>query len=467
MWNLRDALKSIMFSSSTDSEYELLFMDVLRRIAEIYTEKGMRRLHVCKEISKFLELFYDDCIWNNVINYFDRKQDKYLLYVTIKALSVIMYIFPQQLFKLRLDSLMKNMIEKENSAHYLKLLTSLVDHKYDSGTNCDNCKCKNKVPCVINPVESNYGVLCHEFSFNWNTLIDVFLRTENQNMASFLILWKTLCEKHMKGNLSNIFLKEEFALEFITLSLKMSTDCLKIYVDIISQIFCSKLESNSWHLHGKKEYEEIVVSALISGFLSVALKERTISCCSFFSCPPTNLFNEDVKFDVTSKKIVFIVLSLLAEFHSASLLSEALAKVFDFLEMPMNKWKPQSTHFWIFDIFIEEDDLLFGVMLAFLKIYCCLKKIEDLSLQNEDPQVEIFRSELNPHKIFIKFLQQIGNDHNELLSFLVSDETCCLLYLLQYLKLLLMEWELFIQAHEIFRTVQVQMRKILVQQLII
>ncbi|GFY72475.1 lines-like protein 1 [Trichonephila inaurata madagascariensis] len=179
------------------------------------------------------------------------------------------------------------------------------------------------------------------------------------------------------------------------------------------------------------------------------LKERTSSFYSTFISLPTSLFNEDVQFDVIYKKVFFIVLSLLSEFRCALLLTEALEIFFDFLIMPINKWKLQSTHFWIFDTFMEDDDLLFGVMLAFLKIYCCLRK-EDLRFGKNNPLVDMLRSELNPHKIFIKFLQQIGNDHSELLSFLVSDETCCLLYLLQYLKLLLVEWELFIEAHEIF-----------------
>ncbi|GFY72474.1 lines-like protein 1 [Trichonephila inaurata madagascariensis] len=229
---LHDVLLNILFSSSTNLDYELLFMDILRKTAEIYTEKGMRMLSVCKEISKILELFCDDSSWNNILNYFDRKQDKHLRYVTIKTLSVIMHTFPQSLFKLRLEN-------------------------YNPCAKSDNCKCENKVSCASDSLENNFTVLCHELSCNWKVLLNMFLLTENQNTFSFLMLWKILCEKHMKKSHSSIFLKEEFALEFMAISVKMSTDCLRTYVDIISQIVFSNLGTNSWHLLKEEQYQKI------------------------------------------------------------------------------------------------------------------------------------------------------------------------------------------------------------------
>lgn len=62
-------------------------------------------------------------------------------------------------------------------------------------------------------------------------------------------------------------------------------------------------------------------------------------------------------------------------------------------------------------------------------------------------EYEKLQSSLNPHYIFISFLQRLGFDHNELLAFLTSDETCFLLYILQYLKLLLQEWDSFTESH--------------------
>ncbi|GFW66740.1 lines-like protein 1 [Trichonephila clavipes] len=388
--NLQDILLNILFSSSTDLDYEILSMDILRKTAEIYTEKRMRMLPVCKEISKILELFCDDSHWSNILNYFDRKHDKHLLYVTIKTLSVTMHTFPQLLFKLRLKSVLKNLTVKENAIHYLELLISLIDYSCNPEANSDNCKCENKVSCAIDSLENNFTVLCHELSCNWNVLLNMFLQTENQNMFSFLMLWKILCEKHMKKSHSSIFLKEVFAMEFMVIAMKMSADCLRTYVDIISQIVFSNLGTNSWHLLKEEQYQKNILAALSNGFLLLLKGRRTSSFYSTFISLPASFLNEDVQFDVIYKKVFFIVLSLLSEFRCALLLTEALEKVFDFLIRPINKWKLESTHFWIFDTFIEDDELLFGVMLAFLKIYCCLRK-EDLRFGGNNPSVDMLR----------------------------------------------------------------------------
>lgn len=58
-------------------------------------------------------------------------------------------------------------------------------------------------------------------------------------------------------------------------------------------------------------------------------------------------------------------------------------------------------------------------------------------------------NDLNPHAIFIGFLQRIGFEYTELLVFLTTDEACFLLYLLQYLKLLIKEWENFTKTEKI------------------
>lgn len=66
----------------------------------------------------------------------------------------------------------------------------------------------------------------------------------------------------------------------------------------------------------------------------------------------------------------------------------------------------------------------------------------------EQSAVKLFLlHDINPHALFLQFLQFIGYDHNELISFLVSDETCCLLYLTEYLKLLLNEKDKFIKTY--------------------
>ncbi|KAH7960148.1 hypothetical protein HPB49_017412 [Dermacentor silvarum] len=53
----------------------------------------------------------------------------------------------------------------------------------------------------------------------------------------------------------------------------------------------------------------------------------------------------------------------------------------------------------------------------------------------------------NPHRMFLKFLGSLGNDHVTLIDFLTSQETCALLYFVRYLKLLLSDWDNFLKCH--------------------
>ena len=51
---------------------------------------------------------------------------------------------------------------------------------------------------------------------------------------------------------------------------------------------------------------------------------------------------------------------------------------------------------------------------------------------------------LNPHKLFLQFLDSTTNDHSVLVDLLTSPETCFLLYLVRYLKCVLTEWDTFV-----------------------
>lgn len=53
----------------------------------------------------------------------------------------------------------------------------------------------------------------------------------------------------------------------------------------------------------------------------------------------------------------------------------------------------------------------------------------------------------DPHRMFLKFLGSLGNDHVTLIDFLTSQETCALLYFVRYLKLLLSDWDNFVKCH--------------------
>ncbi|XP_037565467.1 uncharacterized protein LOC119445218 [Dermacentor silvarum] len=87
-------------------------------------------------------------------------------------------------------------------------------------------------------------------------------------------------------------------------------------------------------------------------------------------------------------------------------------------------------------LFLEQDDQLMECLLS------------ELLLHLHKPSIWTATTAIaNPHRMFLKFLGSLGNDHVTLIDFLTSQETCALLYFVRYLKLLLSDWDNFLKCH--------------------
>lgn len=87
-------------------------------------------------------------------------------------------------------------------------------------------------------------------------------------------------------------------------------------------------------------------------------------------------------------------------------------------------------------LFLEQDDQLMECLLS------------ELLLHLHKPSIWTATTAIaNPHRMFLKFLGSLGNDHVTLIDFLTSQETCALLYFVRYLKLLLSDWDNFVKCH--------------------
>ncbi|XP_077509515.1 protein lines homolog isoform X1 [Amblyomma americanum] len=87
-------------------------------------------------------------------------------------------------------------------------------------------------------------------------------------------------------------------------------------------------------------------------------------------------------------------------------------------------------------LFLEQDDQLMECLLSTLLLHLHRPASWTVSMPT-----------LNPHRMFLKFLGSLGNDHVTLIDFVTSQETCALLYFVRYLKLVLSEWEAFVRCH--------------------
>lgn len=89
---------------------------------------------------------------------------------------------------------------------------------------------------------------------------------------------------------------------------------------------------------------------------------------------------------------------------------------------------------WVVQLFADQDDALIEAMV------CCMDVT--VGLYYRQPTMPPNPS-LNPTLTFISFLHVVGHDTNVLIDFLISNETCFLLYLLRILKFISRNWEEF------------------------
>lgn len=105
------------------------------------------------------------------------------------------------------------------------------------------------------------------------------------------------------------------------------------------------------------------------------------------------------------------------------------------LNLPLTSKPP----IWIFKLFADQDDCLIWVMLCVLNIHWSLDVLE--------PLYSFLKDQLDPHKIFVGFLETVAYDPSVLLDLLISSETLFLEYLVQYLHTVIGNWETFCQSH--------------------
>lgn len=99
-----------------------------------------------------------------------------------------------------------------------------------------------------------------------------------------------------------------------------------------------------------------------------------------------------------------------------------------------------ETHFSkiLIKLFDDQDDHLIEAMV------CTLDVTSGISFRNNAfPELVAM---LNPVYTFLEFLKMISNSYDVLLDYLVSNETCFLLYLLRFLKYIRLNWSMFIQS---------------------
>ncbi|OXU19563.1 hypothetical protein TSAR_003107 [Trichomalopsis sarcophagae] len=105
--------------------------------------------------------------------------------------------------------------------------------------------------------------------------------------------------------------------------------------------------------------------------------------------------------------------------------------------MPFHPEMPLSQ--WVVRMFNDQDDFLIEGMV------CCLDVANGLFYRGP-PQNTDLANMLSPTLTFVQFIKAVSNHHEVLLDFLISNETCFLLYLLKFLKYIKRSWPEFVSC---------------------
>lgn len=135
---------------------------------------------------------------------------------------------------------------------------------------------------------------------------------------------------------------------------------------------------------------------------------------------------------------------------------DAVEKLLIFLRNKLNFHPETHLSKVIVRLFSNQDDYLLEAMLCMLGTtiaflprqppFGSVPNRQATAATNERPQFRMFIEMLSPVSVFLEFLELIQYGMQTMLDFLITDETCFLLYFLRFLKYIRSDWTMF-QSH--------------------
>ncbi|XP_015916907.1 protein Lines homolog 1 [Parasteatoda tepidariorum] len=439
-------------SDDEKKDCQLLCINMLRLLAETYVAEINKYQRICKEIQILFRALCKEDLFYYMVDKYLTTGNQHLSWSFAKTLSTISYGSPLFITRERINFIVKNsMLQSSDNKciRLIELLSFIISPglKVSHNKNEDS-KCQNIVNCTLPLSKDHYISICSELILHWNKMVEMYSNPktlEDKKEVAFLHLWRLIINGPLQDDVFVIFLNKKFILDILCLPNFSRPNVVSLYVEVIIKIISSNLKCRPWKGDDYMLIEKSVTTVLTSGLLE-SLSTNDQEFCSAIkktsSCGSINMSDEvEKKIGAIEKKIIFILMNLLADFQNMQLLCESYQKIITFINH-----KSMLAPLWLVNMFLDDDDLLFGVMLASLRIYRNLQN--ENNIRTEQSSIQLFLlHDINPHALFIQLLQLLGCDHNEFISFLVSDETCCLLYLTEYLKLLLNEKDQFLKTY--------------------
>ncbi|XP_044300871.1 protein Lines homolog 1 isoform X3 [Varanus komodoensis] len=197
------------------------------------------------------------------------------------------------------------------------------------------------------------------------------------------------------------------------------------------------------------------VSQTASHFGGSHVKPELVICHS-----PDQVTLRDVSL-LLLKALEIKIQDSVSETEAQAHLESVMGKLLTFLKSSL-RWSPSICPFehpcmWLSVLFIEQDDDMLDAANSLLTIHLKFERFwreaGSISYCSEEGIRDsvTHQTGCNPHCIFLFLLSSIAFDTTVLLDFLISSETCFLEYFVRYLKLLVEDWQHFVNISKCFK----------------
>ncbi|XP_067119447.1 protein Lines homolog 1 [Centruroides vittatus] len=382
-----------------------------------------------------------------LINIMITHPNKHVMYSIKQLLIDILFQFSSEKSKYLKDFIFKQL--KEHifcvKANYslLEIVRDICSYKSNISLNF-KCQDYEISDGRINEIQQDIFYKLLEI---WSDLVTCLINKNDEEEIQDIILdiWHfilTMAIKIHPVNKEFLTLKQRH--DLLEFSYNCSTSICFKFINVINQIFSECLKISNFPLEIIHFCNEII-SEVINNWLFKIKFELNWNFSGTKSKEIGNIEDQNIGIiyicNVVLKAINIVIISN-EKFYTEEILGahDMLDRWLSFHKKGRSKYPNQI---WLIEVFFDQDDQLLEMMICYLNLYNYLKSAENITINEDCSQT------INPHIMFLEFLNKLNYDYSPLLDFLTSNETCILLYMVKYLKLIRSEWNNFLKGHEI------------------
>lgn len=400
-------------SISTDELHVLLLsINTLHLMIKKLIEESISNKDVRKEI-------LNENIITKLINIMLNHSNKFVTYSIRKILIDILFSFhgEQSIFvkNFILQNFKKSVSFTNASYNLLEILRDFCHYKSNIHLDAEYQE-DSKAASIYDRIEDIKQNIFHELMERWNDILFCFINKDsNEDIQNIILdIWYFILMMTVKMHFtSKEFLTTKQSKELLKFSCSCSPDTCFKFITVINQMFSEYLKVSNFSSSGINTFSYIIIDEVINNWL-FKIKFKTnynFSGEDFVEKKPDQDQNIGIIYTccVVLKALNIIIKLNETDFTEVLQAHEMLNRWLSFQKGNRSNYPNQI---WLIEIFLNQDDQLLEMMLCYLNLYIYIKNSQKFNEMKQDSMQVI-----NPHIIFLKFLNELQYDYSILLDF--------------------------------------------------